>query len=63
MALEKRGMERQYAKMARGKHHSSNQQWVRWFINPTADVLCWYIHFTFLYLNCVQHAVIYFVSL
>ena len=37
----------------------SSHQWVRMFINPPADVLYWYIHFTFLYLNCFLHAVIY----
>ena len=41
--------------------NSSRQQWLRWFINPSADILYWYIHFTFLYLNCFLHAVICFV--
>ena len=41
--------------------NSSRQQWVRWIINPPADVLYWYIHFTYLYLDCFLHAVIYFV--
>ena len=40
-------------------HNSSRQQWVRWFIITPADILYWYIHFTFLYLNCFLHAVIY----
>ena len=41
--------------------NSSSQQWIRWFINPSANVLYWYIHFTFLYHKCFLHAVIYFV--